>query len=418
MMKNKDNANSTSFLSTKNQQILRKQVIDDDGPGTVLHDFEKILDFIGPDGVGVSGKYNFFPLKLLPQLNAQMKHPIAIDLKRPVQKSYPHINGLYLVLRASGIVMIEGLGSKQTMVIDKAVLQSWQTLNPVERYFTLFESWMVKGNPEIIGEHAGFVDTPFTTWVQFFKRIPKKGLKVAGDKEEETLIIYFPGLYTLALLDLFGLVTLQHAEPEKGKGWRIARVNRTPLGDALLALMTHYFTSEDYYHNKFSGEDELLLSSLQSILQPFFPKRRNRLVIPEAEFQDGIHVFKVSLGRIWRRIAIPAKMVLDTFSSSILDAFDFDYDHLYMFSYRNRFGMLEHINHPYADEPPYASEVLIGELSLKPGTAMRYLYDFGDNWEFAVKLECIDPADETIKGPVMLESHGEAPEQYPEWDEY
>jgi len=111
-------------------------------------------------------------------------------------------------------------------------------------------------------------------------------------------------------------------------------------------------------------------------------------------------------------------MVLDTFSSSILDAFDFDYDHLYIFSYRNRFGMLERIHHPYTDEPPYASEVLIGELSLKPGAAMRYLYDFGDNWEFDVKLERIDPVDEKIKGPVMLESHGEAPDQYPEWDEY
>jgi hypothetical protein len=418
MMKNKDNANSVPLLSTKNQQILLEQVIDDDGPGTVLHDFEKILDFIGPDGVGVSGKYKFFPLKLLPQLNTQMAHPISIDLKRPVQKSYPYINGLYLVLRASGIVMVEGLGSRQTMVIDNAVLQSWQTLNPVERYLTLFEIWMLKGNPEIIGEHGSLVDTPFTTWVQFFGRIPKKGLKIAGNKEEEIFIIYFPKLYTLALLDLFGLVAIQHAKPEKGKGWRIAWVNRTPLGDALLSLITPYFTSEDYYHDKFSGEDKLILSSLQSILQPFFPKRRNSLIIPEAEFQDGIHVFKVSLGSTWRRIVMPAKMDFDTFSSCILEAFDFDHDHLYMFSYVNRFGILEHLNDPYGDEPPYASEVLIGELSLKPGEVISYLFDFGDNWEFDVKLERIDPADKKIKGPVMLESYGEAPDQYPDWDEY
>ena len=64
-MKNKDNANSTPFLSTKNQQILLEQVFNDDGPGTILHDFEKILDFIGPDGIDVSGKYKFFPLKFI-----------------------------------------------------------------------------------------------------------------------------------------------------------------------------------------------------------------------------------------------------------------------------------------------------------------------------------------------------------------
>ena len=131
MMKNKDNAGPTPFLSTKSGQILLEQVFDDDGPGTILHDFETILNFIGPDGVSVSVKYKFLPQKLLPQLNARMKHPIAIDLKRPVQKSYPHINGLYLVLRASGMVWVEGLGSMQSMVLDNTVLQSWQTLNPV-----------------------------------------------------------------------------------------------------------------------------------------------------------------------------------------------------------------------------------------------------------------------------------------------
>ncbi len=80
--------------------------------------------------------------------------------------------------------------------------------------------------------------------------------------------------------------------------------------------------------------------------------------------------------------------------------------------------MLERIHHPYNDEPPYASEVLIGELSLRPGNAMIYLYDFGDNWQFDVKLERIEPVNEKIKDPVLLESHGKAPEQYAAWDEY
>lgn len=52
---------------------------------------------------------------------------------------------------------------------------------------------------------------------------------------------------------------------------------------------------------------------------------------------------------------------------------------------------------------------------------MTYLYDFGDQWEFDVKLERIDPVNRKIKKPVILETHGEAPDQYPmsdeEWDE-
>jgi hypothetical protein len=88
------------------------------------------------------------------------------------------------------------------------------------------------------------------------------------------------------------------------------------------------------------------------------------------------------------------------------------------FPHKNRFGVLERIHHPYMDEPPCASEVLIEELSLRPANAMRYLYDFGDNWQFDVKLERIDSVDEKIKNPVLLASHGESPDQYAAWDEY
>ena len=111
--------------------------------------------------------------------------------------------------------------------------------------------------------------------------------------------------------------------------------------------------------------------------------------------------------------------ILSTQHQQILLEQVFDDDPLYMFSsYRNRFAMLERFIHPYMDEPPYASEAIIGELSLKLGAAMTYLYDFGDNWQFDVVLERIDPADKKIKGPVLLAFHGEAPDQYPDGDDY
>jgi hypothetical protein len=85
-MKNKDNPTLTPSLSVQNQQILRSQIIDDNSPGTILRDFEKLLEFIGPDGVSVSGKNNLFSLKLLPQLNAQMTRPIEVSLRRYILK--------------------------------------------------------------------------------------------------------------------------------------------------------------------------------------------------------------------------------------------------------------------------------------------------------------------------------------------
>jgi hypothetical protein len=46
---------------------------------------------------------------------------------------------------------------------------------------------------------------------------------------------------------------------------------------------------------------------------------------------------------------------------------------------------------------------------------MTYVFDFGDWWEFDVTLEQIDP-DMQIKKAVLLQAHGESPEQYPRWE--
>jgi hypothetical protein len=98
---------NSSSLRVGDQQILYNQAIDEAGPGTILDDFEVLLRFIGPEGIAVGGKNDLLPMKVLPQLNAQLTHPIEIGLKRPQQKSYPNINGLYLLLRATGLAYVE-----------------------------------------------------------------------------------------------------------------------------------------------------------------------------------------------------------------------------------------------------------------------------------------------------------------------
>jgi hypothetical protein len=49
------------------------------------------------------------------------------------------------------------------------------------------------------------------------------------------------------------------------------------------------------------------------------------------------------------------------------------------------------------------------------GTAKEPL-DYGDSWTFDVTLEGVDP-DMAIEGPVILETHGQPPEQCPSWDD-
>jgi len=118
-----------------------------------------------------------------------------------------------------------------------------------------------------------------------------------------------------------------------------------------------------------------------------------------------------------RRIAIPGALPLEDLARTIIGAFEFTYDHLYQFSYRNRFGVETHANHPYMDEGPWASEVRVGDVPLQEGQSMTYLYDFGDQWEFEVTLEHVEPPDRAMKAPAICDARGEAPEQYPSWGE-
>ena len=405
-------------LPPKCQKILRNQVIDDRQPGTILQDFETLLTFVQENApVTVTKSTALLSMKYLPQLNERLSHPIKLDLKRPGHKSLPNVVGLYLLLRASGLAYIEGGGAKQRVVTDEAVLESWQQLTPTERYFSLLETWVIRALPEIIGERKGGIfGNLLYTWSTFFQRIPESGKTIEGDDEEARMLRYFPGGAALCLLEMFGFITIHDADPEPGKGWRILSVEKTPLGEAMLIVLLsdEIDTLEDILLFQEKPIEETF-GMLQPKFQPFFPEWQKNLTLSTPEIREGTYIVKVSLGNVWRRIAIPGNLDMDWLSSVILNAFQFDHDHLYSFRYKNRFGLETEINHPYVEEPLFADEVAVQEVLRQPGMSMIFLYDFGDNWEFTVELERIDPVDPRLKKPKILEKHGKAPEQYAYW---
>jgi hypothetical protein len=158
--------------------------------------------------------------------------------------------------------------------------------------------------------------------------------------------------------------------------------------------------------------------SWSRIVRPHIKGWRKDLEIPEPSFQPGPHLFKVSLGTdCWRRIAMPGDAYLDELAATILDAFDFDSDHLYRFSYKDRFGRTVEIDHPYLAsdfDHALADEVKVGDLPLTKGMHIGFLFDFGDQWDFDIQTEDVN-AGSAIKKPRVLEKHGKAPEQYGGW---
>jgi hypothetical protein len=157
---------------------LKNQTFTDSEPGTLLKDFSTLLDFIGPTGIPVSGKNHLIAIKLLPQLNQLMTNPLDAKLKRPQQKSFPHINGLYLLLRASGLTQIVQEKKEVKLLLDNRVLADWNSLNPTERYFALFHAWWLRGSTEIIGESNRNYYNSLYDSLDFFQKTLNDGLSL------------------------------------------------------------------------------------------------------------------------------------------------------------------------------------------------------------------------------------------------
>jgi hypothetical protein len=422
-------------LAEPDQSLLQEQTFTETSPGTILKDFQTTLDFIG-DGVPVSGKLQQLSAKLLGDLNSRLSHPVELDMKRPVQKSYPNIHGLYLLLRATGITEITAKGKQLQMVLNPEVHASWQQLNPTEKYFTLLEAWIVRGHAEMLGDdrsgHMTMGDRVLNSW---FKMASQKSATFKDYKDYD-LLNYYPGFENLLLMEMFGLVNLTFGKPAKGKGWRMTKLQPTDWGHALVKVLYNTYMAKDLLWAS-QNDPTQPFGELQPVLQPYFPEWQQNLATITYPFRPGRHIFKVSLGKCWRRIAISGEATLGALSSYILDSVEFDHDHLDQFTYQAPNGRKVEVTHPWADDGcPSTDDVQIGSLPLHEGSTMEYVFDFGDWWQFQVQLETVEPEATLIpvkgakvkrtksrkssKHPPLgeiIEVHGEAPEQYPGYDE-
>ena len=127
--------------------------------------------------------------------------------------------------------------------------------------------------------------------------------------------------------------------------------------------------------------------------------------------------------KVWRAIEILGSQTLEHLHDAIQLAFGWDNDHLWEFNLSGersdpftRISMQKGFMNPDYD-PPTADEVTIGELEPRPGQRLYYLFDFGDNLGHRIKVDGSFVADAGTEYPQIVEVHGDAPQQYPTYDD-
>ena len=128
-------------------------------------------------------------------------------------------------------------------------------------------------------------------------------------------------------------------------------------------------------------------------------------------------------GRPYRKLAVDPKSSLAMLAEDILGAFDFDMDHMYGF-YNNLkdwtrategYELLADLGE--GDRFPGTTHTPISKAFQTPRQKMLMLFDYGDEWRFIVEFLGEQDVPAKAEFPLILESVGEAPEQYPDWEE-
>lgn len=405
---------SKEFLvSDEAKRTLHDQTIDDDGPGTILRDFDTLLEFVGTEGLRTTGKYYFLPQGKLDSLNGVMSHPVSHQLKRPQQRSFPHLHGLYLLLRASGMGIGVGSPPGGRLMLEPETVDAWRGLNATERYFTLLESWLVQSSVEVLGERCSWSSGGFQSLIDLAWRFGDR--RTIVETRRGSVLYNVMNQMTTSLMELFGWVRLEYGEPAQGQGVKISVVERLPLGDAMVNMLYPYHLTDHWpkcYHGEAADPGVLL-----PLFQPFFPEYQRVLAHKEWAFRDGIYRWHVSLSKAWRQITAPAELSLDELAMTILDAFDFDDEHLYCFELCQTNGRTLRIACPYEDDAAaFTDEVVLGDLEIAVGGTMTMIFDYGDNWHFHLELEKVSPQDKNLDGVRITAKKGKPPAQY-EWDD-
>lgn len=147
-----------------------------------------------------------------------------------------------------------------------------------------------------------------------------------------------------------------------------------------------------------------------------------RMVVMEGDALHGI------AREVIREIAIACDQSLMHLAEAILGAFDFECDHCFGFYSdikHNRGVPPQEVYEAFVDAGvetvyPHARSVektRVVEVFKDFGKQMRFVFDYGEDWEFLVTFVASHPPKQGQKLPCVLKSVGVAPEQYPDYED-
>jgi hypothetical protein len=385
----------------------------------LLDNFNRCIAFVqeAPPTLTSAGQ---LAVKDAKALNARLTVATETRLARPVLKSYPYVLGLYWLLRASGLTRLQFVSRKTTLVIDPEALATWNALTPAEQYAALLEIFLLWADPAAIGEGGmpGYGIFLAAMWWRLLEE--RQGTQtVATPKEAERY--QYHDKSALALLHLFGVVTVTAAPPVEGKGWQFATISITSFGRAIFPALIDALHQQKLAADIDAPEMRPLVPAINR-LQPFFaarwPEVRQALALRQTPVGAGkLMRLAVRFGAARCVFAVPSEAAIVDLVEAILQSVRFANDHLWYFEFPNAHATLCRVAHPMLEDgiPAFDenSDLALSELPIRAGDQWLFVFDMGDDWRFDLQWEAITAHEagspETI---ALVEKSGKPPLQY------
>jgi hypothetical protein len=114
-------------------------------------------------------------------------------------------------------------------------------------------------------------------------------------------------------------------------------------------------------------------------------KKQSRRTLPDIY---KLHIELVGVNpAIWRQVLVPDGCSLAVLHSVVQESFGWQDYHLFRFEYQDR-----EFERPDAESSAEnAEKVTLKSLALTTGSSLRYIYDFGDDWEHAIRFVGVRP---------------------------
>lgn len=450
---------SDSSPSMENVELESGNYTNEDSfPITLVRDFDRFINYIENHPVQLTKTKEFISRKHLPDLNNRMSIKKEAATSYTEQEYYPYIHFFYYL--SLGGRVLEKVSAKAGKLLLKETdrLQLYKELSNIEKYFFLLETFWVDVNwARILNE--SYNPLPMSLQELFYLLSQKNPgylflLNENSESREAFLSMHLDRWdYFLLYFEWFGLWECEIHQERVDNYYRKNRyfaksIKLTVFGSKVIPFLLldrnlHIWNiplrREDGEINPIPGaklEDMMFGNIPQEVINAIFEKMEDDLssepffqpfkrlfseeqlqrTLPRniRKFIDGIYTFKVSLTNgLWRKVVLTGKHTMDHLHKIILNAYEFDDDHLYSFFMDGRTWSNDCIASPYDDYGhPNAAKVQIGDLGLIPGQRFLFLYDYGDEWIFNVEVEQIQEKDSKPFRPFVKERKGDAPDQY------